>query len=145
MKKSLSTGKTSPNVCFEKKSMKKGLFGLIYPLFSLSLPRPQHCHISQVLSPQPSGLCPVAGSMEAAGKWGETRRAISTAAWLLLLHAVLRILRTPLATAGPLCTSPFMTVRLEAHLADWERLSQDIPSHTYFYGCSGCLNKCHLK
>lgn len=52
MKKSLSTGKTSPNVCFEKKSMKKGLFGLIYPLFSLSLPRPPTLpHLSGSLTP----------------------------------------------------------------------------------------------
>lgn len=72
MKKSLSTGKTSPKVCFEKKSMKKGLFGLIYPLFSLSLPRPQHCHMCQTLSPQPSGLCPVAGST--AGSCREVER-----------------------------------------------------------------------
>lgn len=144
MKKSLSTGKTGPNVCFGKKAYEKGV---VWAYLSLVLPLPsnlQHCHIYQPLSPLPFAPW-LAAWLEAAGKWGETRRAISIAAWLLLLRAVLRILHTPLLTAGPLRTSPLMTVRLEARLADWERLSQDVPSHAYFYGCSRCLNKSHLK
>lgn len=144
MKKSLSTGKTGPNVCFGKKAYEKGV---VWAYLSLVLPLPsnlQHCHIYQPLSPLPFAPW-LAAWLEAAGKWGETRRAISIAAWLLLLRAVLRILHMPLLTAGPLRTSPLMTVRLEARLADWERLSQDVPSHAYFYGCSRCLNKSHLK
>lgn len=65
------------SVLKEKEYEKEG-FGLIYPLFFLSLPHPQHlfatsdCHICQALSPQSSGLCAMAGSM--AGSCREVRR-----------------------------------------------------------------------
>lgn len=52
---------------------------------------------------------------------------------------------THLSLQQGLHTSPFMVVRLEAYLAVWERPSQDIPSHAYFYGCSRCLNKGRLQ
>lgn len=140
------------SVLKKKKSMKKRGLGLFIPYSSSPFHTPNICLPHQIatsvrLSPRnPQAFVPwLAAWLEAAGKWGETRRAISIAAWLLLLRAVLRILHTPLVTAGPLCTSPFLMVCLEARLADWERLSQDVPSHTYFYGCSRCLNKSHLK
>lgn len=38
-----------------------------------------------------------------------------------------------------------MAVHLKVHLAVWEGVSKDTPSHICFYGCSSGLNKGHLK
>lgn len=61
MKKSLSIGKTGPNVCFGKKAYEKGVVWA-YLCFVLPLPStpPTLPHLSGSLTPT---LCPVTGSM----------------------------------------------------------------------------------
>lgn len=86
----MRAGKTGPNVCFEIKGIKRGLFGVICPVSSLSLPRPPHCHLMGSLTPNPQAFAlQPAAWLEATGKQGEEGRAIPTAIWLLPLCTIL--------------------------------------------------------
>lgn len=58
-KKSLRAGKTGPDVCFEIKGIKRGLFRVICILLSLSLPRPPTLPwLTCCLTPNPQAFTP---------------------------------------------------------------------------------------